>query len=669
MRQRRVEVFPKVKKLRIPKRDMRDPLEPNEMQKDGFKEGLGKKFFNINGPTGCGKTTLAMMLSTVKMKERPNMITMVTVPQDCIAPGFRGGRFQLPDGTIEEWHLDLDLTDKYASDGSKTEEFVRFLSKPRDQHVHSRTILCTHSAFRIAFERLCESEQLDLLYDINLWIDESHHLSEENKLGRNIQWFLENAHDRSLDINLMTASPYRHDGVAIIPKKYRDLFHVYHYPYDAYLRWLAKHSDFESLVVDFVTYDGDYIEGAKAVLDNYLGHSLIYLPHPESIYGKERPKLEGAEKIIDVIGDDKKDYGEFVEVAREGKVIRGINHVDETDRDAKKRYLAEQDVDGKILINKDPDRVTFVVAQNMCKEGFDHIWADQCVIIGARHSLPDMVQTIGRLLRAAPGKKHVRVVMVLKSAVKDKDKYEKKLNDWLVSVYLCMTLEELYNPVRIPTEKGDNDDDEKEERTKGGGDGRGRGSIGPLWEYIPNEKQRERVQKKAFSILASICSENQNVEDNKSIFDRYAEMMRGYLINEEKLPEDNIRQIQIRTYTTLMRRQAEENGVDVGKLGIKIISEVSPYEALKNMLRFQSEETDGDLLERIKEFAASAHKAGLLEEEWERTELPYLKKLNVASQEEVFALNRDTNEAGRRFEDRDDWMVWRRQEETANAKA
>jgi len=67
----------------------------------------------------------------------------------------------------------------------------------------------------------------------------------------------------------------------------------------------------------------------------------------------------------------------------------------------------------------------------MFKEGANWRWADRDIIVGQRSSLPEIVQTIGRLLRDVVGKKHVEVYQLLPFAFDqtDKRRTRENLND------------------------------------------------------------------------------------------------------------------------------------------------------------------------------------------------------------------------------------------------
>ena len=71
--------------------------------------------------------------------------------------------------------------------------------------------------------------------------------------------------------------------------------------------------------------------------------------------------------------------------------VKVLDLVTEKGRDKRKEYLDNGgDVD-------------MIIALDTCKEGFDWPKAERSIIIGERHSVPEMIQMIGRLFRRVQG--------------------------------------------------------------------------------------------------------------------------------------------------------------------------------------------------------------------------------------------------------------------------
>ena len=105
-------------------------------------------------------------------------------------------------------------------------------------------------------------------------------------------------------------------------------------------------------------------------------------------------------------------------VKRGSRWIKVVNLVDTELRDEKKKLIK------KAHDAKRPDLIDVVIALGMFKEGANWQWAEEVVIIGAKNSLSEHIQTIGRLFRPAPGKRSIKVLQVLPYTFDCMDKEE-----------------------------------------------------------------------------------------------------------------------------------------------------------------------------------------------------------------------------------------------------
>ena len=107
----------------------------------------------------------------------------------------------------------------------------------------------------------------------------------------------------------------------------------------------------------------------------------------------------------------------------------------EKGRNKRKRYLDNKD-----------NRVDFILALDTCKEGFDWDAAERSIILGERHSIPEMIQMIGRLFRPCPGKTHAEVFQILPAAISNCEKFKDQQNSILTVIFSAMLLEEVFLP-------------------------------------------------------------------------------------------------------------------------------------------------------------------------------------------------------------------------------
>ena len=90
-----------------------------------------------------------------------------------------------------------------------------------------------------------------------------------------------------------------------------------------------------------------------------------------------------------------------------------------------------------------------IIALDTCKEGFDWQRAERSIIIGERHSAPEMIQMIGRLFRRFKGKTHAEVYQILPVVVNDKKKFTNWQNGVVTVLFSAMLLEDVFIPVAV----------------------------------------------------------------------------------------------------------------------------------------------------------------------------------------------------------------------------
>ena len=188
------------------------------------------------------------------------------------------------------------------------------------------------------------------------------------------------------------------------------------------------------------------------------GKDIIYIPHPRSRHSTGK-KLDEVQSIFSeyqkVFGGELLDTPQGLTILQNPvSSMKVLDLVDEDRRAQKKEFLNGEE------LKKDPEALDGIIALGMFKEGANWIWADRSIIVGARASLVDVVQMMGRLFRDAAGKEHVEVIQLLPFSLdQQSDTFRDNLNNYLKAVYASLILEDILNPVKIsvPVQKKEND--------------------------------------------------------------------------------------------------------------------------------------------------------------------------------------------------------------------
>ncbi|HXC44364.1 MAG TPA: hypothetical protein VNY51_12685 [Candidatus Dormibacteraeota bacterium] len=133
----------------------------------------------------------------------------------------------------------------------------------------------------------------------------------------------------------------------------------------------------------------------------------------------------------------------IMRLKRGNEWVKVVNLVDEHLREEKKEVI--------IAAHEKPDSndIDVIIALGLFKEGANWRWADREIIIGQRGSLTELNQMIGRLLRDAPGKRHVEAVQSLPFVFDQTDKTQmrRSLNDYFTAILLSMLIESIISPL------------------------------------------------------------------------------------------------------------------------------------------------------------------------------------------------------------------------------
>ena len=408
-----------------------DPVRPKlrRSQAVAFKTLKDKKHVILKAPTGWGKTVVIAFLILHKLIKHKNLRCIIAVPQTTIAKNFtrdwkiKVGRRLIP------WVVDENLCHAQATD--TIQRLIAFLSG------RNRVLICTHATLAHTFKRLKKQNRLDLFKDTMLWIDEGHHIMNaqvigggtiSNAIGALVKYCLEKGNP----IGLATATYTRHDRCHIIPDELVKRFTQFYVPYDTYFKELQPVKAFEFNVVC-----GDLLEALDSLFKK-MRPTILYLAKRNSRYAT-RCKYTEVRQIVrglsKRLGQPVRCTDSLIHVGD----LKVLDLVTERGRDKRKEHL---DNGGE---------VDMILALDTCKEGFDWPRAERSIIIGERHSIPEMIQMIGRLFRRSRGKTHAEVFQIMPTIVEDKKKFKDWRNGILTVIFSAMLLEDVFVPSPIHT--------------------------------------------------------------------------------------------------------------------------------------------------------------------------------------------------------------------------
>jgi superfamily II DNA or RNA helicase len=397
----------------------------------------------VNSPTGSGKTSIILYSSDAFLEESEENKVLISVPKRDIALGFIGKEYNI-DGKF----IQIDKTNEFciATDKEKTKCLVKFLKDPF-KHKSKRIAICTHQALIKLFKHK-KINKLKKLKNILFVVDEAHHVNSENsnELGKIEKFISDNHETNNLKILLATATFFRGDRSGIVTDI--DDYHRYtlhlddHFEYCSYLKnikydFLVTEKDWETSISSQIK-DGD--------------RTILFIPHTSSKYlssdkyvcVKQVMKNLSDSGVKPVLSKDELYYT----ITRNGKEFKIIDLVDDRNSELRKNR--------DIFISKNADKVDMILTMCKFKEGSDWPICNNVIIIGARNSLSDLIQMIGRSFRDDIIKqgKPVTVVHLIPDIVRtnlDPDLGE-KVNEFFQCVFSCFVTNECFKPRKLDLE-------------------------------------------------------------------------------------------------------------------------------------------------------------------------------------------------------------------------
>lgn len=417
-----------------------DELGMRTMQARAWKARTAQ-YLLVKAPPASGKSRALMFVALDKLHHQGVAKAIVAVPERSIGASFDPTPLS-QHGFFTDWHVDdrwnLCVSENGGSRG-KVDALKAFLDS------NDRTLVCTHSTLRFAYDRY-GAEAFD---GCLLAIDEFHHAAadQDNRLGELVRGLL--ARDR-VHIVAMTGSYFRGDQIAVMRPEDEDRFDRVTY---TYYEQLDGYSHLKTLGIGYHFYRGRYLDAIGEVLDPDK-KTIVHIPNVNAAESVME-KYDEVNHIIRVLGEYESTDPEtgFLLVRRpDGRVLKVADLVD--DGPAREKVVAS------LRKAKDREAVDIIIALGMAKEGFDWIWCEHALTVGYRSSLTEVVQIIGRATRDAPGKAHAQFTNLIAEPLADQGAVVTAVNDMLKAITVSLLMEQVMAPrFRFHTRRDDPADD------------------------------------------------------------------------------------------------------------------------------------------------------------------------------------------------------------------
>ncbi len=406
-----------------------DALGMREMQAMVYEQG-NRQHLLVKAPPASGKSRAMMFVALDKLANQGVKKVIVAVPQQNIGRSFNNTDLK-KHGFFEDWKVApyWNLCLNAGSENSKKSVVQEFLLHPT-----ANKLVCTHATL---LNSLSDVDP-NLIDNVFFGIDEFHHGSadEDNRLGSFIRKLL---NETSAHILAMTGSYFRGDAVPVMrpedEAKFQPTINYNYYQQLNGYKWL------KSLGIGYSFFQGNYLTAIPDVLDT-TKKTLIHIPHPNSKTGAFMNKHDQVAEIIKNIGEIvDRDYNHFLYKVKtpDGRILTVGDLVEDKkeQRDALQHYLQRMN---------SRDSLDILIALGTAKEGFDWEWCEQCITIGIRASLTEVVQIIGRCTRDCEGKTHAQFTNLIPCPDAAQDDVAMAVNDFLKAISASLLMEQVMAP-------------------------------------------------------------------------------------------------------------------------------------------------------------------------------------------------------------------------------
>ena len=521
-------------------------------------------FWLINAPMGSGKSLGIQFVAYYRLKEDSKLRVIIAVPQLNISAGFKEEQLQFPNGERCDW-IPLHNLCSPSADSNIT-QLGSFLRDKASKHViMDRVAICSHSTLVQTYQKYPESFK-----DVLIIVDEAHHIQYgkvrlnaaageieiANKLGDLVRYCLKISDKKNISLGFTTATYFRGDRCPIIPDEHAKSFKRFNLPYDEYLETMKNLTSYS---FDFVLFGNAFEHAVRERFGKEIKKTIVYIPPVGSSYSSG-DKYKDVHKVYESIAQRKnpkivKHRDGVTEVKRGNKWIRVVDLVDEKKRKEKQDIINDDHL-------SDESNIDVIVALGMFKEGANWKHAEECLIVGYRGSLVELIQCMGRLFRDKEGKTHVSVYQLLPFSfhqVKDKEKFREGLNTLMKGIFASMLLEDVLLPLTVPMPS-------KKKGKKG--DSRKRVNVRDLFV---DEAQFDRVSKEiVLRVVELLDTDKKAQNDTKIFYNKYVRIVKK-ILTENDIPESNAKPVADIFWKIWQRSYKQSKGIDVKGIDFDII--------------------------------------------------------------------------------------------------
>lgn len=582
------------------------PDEPKTVrgwQERALAKTLNKSFASIYGPPSTGKGFFTCISAHLTLENSPNLRAIIVAPQRNITKDLRKQDFIHPTtNKIVNWKPSLYLNDTSKNTQSNSKAFHQWASRTDYVGVNDRVCVMTHQSLCRIFS---DNSDSTVFKNMILFLDEYHHvfLSDEvpsNKLGEVLKYFIEHHETQNLRTCMLTATPFRGDRLAPIPKEFLSKFVEFEHPMDEAMPDFAPLQQFS---LDFVLYKKNWRKAIEKLVGKQMVPSLFYIPNVGSAYSFGT-KNDDVKEIYCALAGTKtpkiKQEGVYTLVwrAKEKRWLRCIDLVDDSVNREPKLQAITDDHEMKV---RDKNSIDAVIALDMLVEGSNWRWIVDEYIIGNHDSLREFIQMYGRLFRSAPNKISVHCHYLLAySSEYEMDDYMENFNKYLVAVFSTLILVNVLQPQLVSTL----------EKQSSGENIR----INYLNKTFSSTEFQRYVEEAQEAILNASLEHNIDInlsEGKTNITHEQMNMLKSSLdavLNDfgvhefrKQIKNETIRLFKIASIVPMM----DLTGLDVSKINYDFI-EASNVHPLACMVRFGSGMRDIDTLRDLRKITDEA---------------------------------------------------------------
>lgn len=436
---------------------------PRESQKMAYLALRGERYAVFNGPTGCGKSTVARFLAYDFLQMSRSNRAVVCIPQLPIAESF-GNSVVLHPVTEEkiEW---IPKTEHVLVDGSDSvNRLVEFLDgEPMPDWQH-RVAICSYATLQMARTRVRKWPRVALV------LDEVHHSrdgeeEERNGICRLIHEWMD---ERRGPLFAFSATLMRGDFKSVIGDDRIGRFKVHTYQMHEYLASMVHMKKVE--IRFFVGGLGaalseatrtrvrtiGYLPALEHRATRAIGGKFRMLELLKSCFGRasefEVSSRDMTKAVFDLLGDVvMADLVDDRSLRARRNILSVLRDAIKEDEEIVRRAAMKAGKDpralAKMVARMRKERKTvlpdLIACLAMCKEGFDDPSLQRALLIGERGSMVELMQIFGRVLRDFPGKEVAMLDVVLPfTGEPDQEQIASYIKFWL----RCMLVEDQMSP-------------------------------------------------------------------------------------------------------------------------------------------------------------------------------------------------------------------------------